>query len=275
MYYPMNQQPMMPYNGAPQYGMGMPQMPKAKYTQPLTPEIISKLRSSGDSMKIEVSQEDLWRAACTHKENGVTTLVTDGTNPDTGNPIVHCTICGESFEMVDAKKEEVEKAVALIINLLQTSKTMYLDAPENLVKQYYQMLPLLKMFPKLYERSQKNFDMYANAYGYSPNPTAAGTNGFAMMGSMLQNPYGAYQQPMAQPMYQPQMMQQPMAQPYMQQPMYQPQMMQQPMPGVNPFMYGNPAPAPAPAPAAGAVPAVAPDQAATTGEVSQQKTFNV
>jgi len=167
MYYPMNQQPMMPYNGAPQYGMGMPQMPKAKYTQPLTPEIISKLRSSGDSMKIEVSQEDLWRAACTHKENGVTTLVTDGTNPDTGNPIVHCTICGESFEMVDAKKEEVEKAVALIINLLQTSKTMYLDAPENLVKQYYQMLPLLKMFPKLYERSQKNFDMYANAYGYS------------------------------------------------------------------------------------------------------------
>ena len=69
-------------------------------------------------------------------------------------------------------------------------------------------------------------------------------------------------------------MQQPMVQPYMQQPMYNPAM-QQPMPGANPFMYGNPAPAPAPAPAAGAVPVVAPDQAATTGEVSQQKTFNV
>jgi hypothetical protein len=290
MYY----QNQYPYYGQAQYGVGMPTAPKAKYTQPLTPEMISKLRSSGDAFKIEVSEEDLWRASCTHKENGQPTLVLEGENPETGNPIVRCTICGKTFEMVDASKEEVEKAVDLICNLLQTSKTVYLDAPANLITQYYQMLPLLEMFPKLYERSQKNFSMYENAMGTTPTTVGAGTNGFQMMGAMLSNPYGAYaygQQPYggfgygapgyAQPA--PQQPYQAYQQPGYAQPQYQyPQQAGYPQQQMGAPVYGNPlmyngAPAPAPAPAPGVVPsapAAAPADPNTT-EVQQQKQFNV
>lgn len=259
----------------PQYGMGITQLPKAKNTQPLTPEMISKLRASGDAFKIEVSQEDLWRAACTHKENGQPTLVSEGVNPDTGNEILRCTICGENFEMVDASQEEVQAAVDLICNLLQTSKTMYLDAPANLITQYYQMLPLLKMFPKLYDRSQKNFAMYENAMYQQPGQVAAGTNGFQMMGAMLSNPYGAaygYGYPQPAPAYP----QQPVAPQAPAMP-YPPQPWAQPVPQYgNPLMYGAPtpmvAPAPAPAPAAGVMPQA---PAEGTTEVQQQKQFNV
>lgn len=261
----------------PQYGMGITQMPKAKNTQPLTPEMISKLRASGDAFKIEVSQEDLWRAACTHKENGQPTLVSEGVNPETGNEILRCTICGETFEMVDASQDEVQAAVDLICNLLQTSKTMYLDAPANLITQYYQMLPLLKMFPKLYDRSQKNFAMYENAMYQQPGQVAAGANGFQMMGAMLSNPYGAaygygYPQPAPAPWgAQPGIPAQPAPQ------MAPAPWGAQPVPQYgNPLMYGAPtpmvAPAPAPAPAAGVMPQA---PAEGTTEVQQQKQFNV
>lgn len=288
MNYPyQNQMPTNPYvnNGynpyAPQYGVGINQIPKARYTQPLTPEQINQLRSRGGAFKIEVTEDDLLRAACTHKENGHPTLVVEGQNPDTHNDILHCTICGETFEMVDYNRPEVEKAVKLIEDLLQTSKTLYLDIPEQLATQYYQMIPLLKMFPELYERAQKNFSMYENALGYQPNNVAAGTNGFAMMNSMLSNPYAAAGYPMygQQPMgYQPQPVQQPM----MQQPMgyAQPQPAMgygQPMAPnpymANPFMTGAPQQVAPQAPTAGVVPpAPAADQSA---EVTQQKQFNV
>lgn len=284
MYYVDPNQQQYVYGGQPQFGVGMPTRPAAKYTQPLTPEIISKLRSSGDAFEIKVSQEDLWRASCTHKENGQPTLVVEGENPKTGNQIVRCTICGKTFEIVDATKEEVQAAVDLIVNLLQTSKTMYLDAPASLVTQYYQLLPLLEMFPKLYERSQKNFSMYENAMGLTPNNVAVGTNGFQMMGAMLANPYaaaygqpmyGAYGQPAPAPMYgaTPAPAAYPPAQPYAAPAAgYSPA----PMYG-NPMMYnGTPAPqpvAPAPAPAPGVVPSAPVEQ--NPGEVSQQKQFNV
>lgn len=268
MYYQYpNQNPYMP-----QYGGPVPQMPKAKYTQPLTPEQINRLRSSGDAFDIKVSQDDLLRAACTHKENGAPTLVSEGVNPATGNEILRCTICGESFEMVEATDEQVQNAVDLIINLLQTSKTMYLDAPKTLVEQFYQVLPLLRLFPKLYQRAMKNFNMYESALGTNPMNTVAGTNGFQMMGAMLANPYAAtygYQQPAPQPWGMP--AQPPMQQPMMQQPAPQPWGMPA-QPGFNPMMYGQQPVAPAPAPAPAVPVAPAPVEGA---EVSQQKQFNV
>lgn len=277
MYYP-NQ-----YFGQPQYGVIPQQQPRAKFTQPLTAEMINKLRSTGDSFEVKVSQEDLWRAACTHKENGNPTLISEGVNPETGNEILRCTICGESFEMTDVDNKHVEDAVNLLLNLLQTSKTMYLDAPAKLVEQYYQMIPLLKMFPKLYERSQKNFSMYENALGMVPGQTAVGANGFQIMGAMLSgNPYAgmAYQPPMApQPWAQPVAPQMMPQQPVQPQYVAQPQMwgggyQQQPN-FQNPLMYGaaQVAPAPQPAPAAGVMP-TAPSADPST-EVHQQKQFNV
>lgn len=282
-----NQQ--MPYGGYGQYGMypgaqygiGFQQRPTPKYTQPLTPEQINRLRTQGNPFKIEVSEDDLLRSACTHRENGTSTLVYQGTD-EKGNEVVQCAICGEKFSMVEYDEKELQDAVDTIINLLQTSKTMYLDAPANLISQFYQIIPLLKKFPQLYQIAMNNFNKYEMTLGMNPGMNVAGGNGFQIMNGMLANPYMAmgqtYGQPFGQPMGQPQVMQQPM-----QQPMMQPQMnpwgyQQQPMQGSmmgNPFMYGAPAAQMAPAPQP-AVPPVAPQQAPAEGtEVQQTKSFNV
>lgn len=286
----------------PVYGTGaIPVMPKAKNTQPLTPEMIAKLRSGGAGFKIEVSQEDLWRASCTHKENGVPTLVEEGvikTEDGREMQVVRCTICGETFVITDASNAEVKKAVDTILNLLQTIKLFYVDAPESLIVQYFQMIPLLKMLVPLYERAFNNFNKYESAMDNNGimMPGVSGSNGFQILGQMLANPYmaafggqvpnGAYPPPPpgGYGMYYPTAPVQPDPN---QAGMYAGYSVQ-PTAGVAPTGAYNPyngsplmapapqapagvAPAPAPAPAA---PATAP-QAGATPEVSQTKQFNV
>ena len=262
-------------------GVGIQTMPRAKYTQALTPEEISRLRSKNDVFKIEVSEEDLLRAACTHKENGVSTLIDRGYTDD-GNPIVQCSICGETFVIVDCDVKEVEAEIEKLYNMLQTAKTMYLDAPPSLTRQFYQLIPLLKKFPILYDRSQRNFAYYENAMGTTPGSSTVGMNGFQILGNMLANPYGGYGyqapvQPVQPAPYPPQGGQYPPQQPAYPYPVQPapygyPAPMQPVDPNQNPLMYApaNPAPAPAPAPAPGTVP-----PATGNNEVSQQKQFKV
>ena len=286
----------------PVYGAGaIPVMPKAKNTQPLTPEIIAKLRNGGAGFKIEVSQEDLWRASCTHKENGTPTLVEEGViRTEDGRELqeVKCTICGEKFVITDASNTEVAKAVDTILNLLQTIKLFYVDAPESLIVQYFQMIPLLKMLVPLYERAFNNFNKYESAMDNNGimMPGVSGSNGFQILGQMLANPYmaafggqapsGAYlpPSPAGYGMYYPGAPMQPNPSQAGAYPGYTAQapVGVAPTGAYNPYN-GSPlmapapqapagvAPAPAPAPAA---PAAAPQTGSTT-EVSQTKQFNV
>lgn len=264
--------------------------PQARNTQPLTPDQIAKLRQDGNAFDMKIEQEDLWRSACTHKEkNGNSTLVEnqDGT--------FTCTICHETFKMCDNTKEEIEAAVNTLINMLQTSKTVYLDAPDALVTQYYQIIPLLKKFPDLWERAMKNFAMYDMTPGVQG--MAPGYSGFAAMQTLLSNPYSGYGQPMygqqpymAQPMYgQPTPQQAPVQQPVAPAPGMMPPYggYAQPVYGQapvmdpnNPMAYGAPTiPAPTAAPAPGVMPQAAPAPAAAPApqqaEVQQQQVFNV
>ena len=272
-----------PYGVQQNYGFtyGVP-APQARRTQPLTPEQIAKLRQNDNRFDMKVEVEDLWRAACTHKEkNGQSSLI------DNGNGTYRCTICGEEFKMYDSSVEEIQNAVDSIINMLQTCKTIYLDAPEQLITEYMQIIPLLKKFPSLWKHAMDNFSKYDDiTSGVNPiSPNYA--SGFATLQNLMTNPYAAYQ---AQPnMYGQQM---PMQQYGYQQPVYN----QQPPvgynatvnPSVNPMAYGMPSTVPAPtAPAPGVMPAGAaqvPTQvpaqqteqpAPVQAEVQQQQVFNV
>ena len=279
-------QPGYPYpNYGYTYGFARPQ---AKNTQPLTPDQINALRRNGNAFDMKVTQEDLWAAACTHKEkNGNSTLVQNADGTWT------CTICHETFKMCENSREEIEAAVNQLIDMLQTSKTVYLDAPEGLVSQYYQMIPLLRKFPDLWDRAMKNFAMYEGT-ATGVNPMGMGYSGFGALGALMSNPYGGFMPTMGQmpvmPGYQPMpgYPQQPAAPAAPAYPGY-------PMPGYpmqvpdgNPMAYGAPGvptpTAPAPGmmpgypqqPAAPAAPAAAP--ATTPGqqtEVQQQQVFNV
>ncbi len=260
-----------------QQAFGYVPRPQARNTQPLTPDQIAKLRQDVNAFDMKVDQEDLWRAACTHKEkNGASTLIQNNDGTYT------CTICHETFAMCESSSEEISSAVKTLTDMLQTCKTIYLDIPEDLAGQYFQIIPLIQKFPKLWERAIKNFSMYEGTMN-GVSPMSPGYSGFTAIQNLLTNPYAGFgmapQQPMygyAQPMMAPQ---QPMA--YNYQTPVAPQMMD---PTANPMAYGAPgAPvmpsqpaAPAPGmmpsiPQPGPVAAPAPQQA----EVQQQQVFNV
>lgn len=299
-YRSMNQQyypgaapnPMPGYNPV-FYGQNYAPRPQPRNTQPLTEEQIAKLKQKGNSFDWKVSETDLWRAVCTHKEkNGQTALVE--TAPDSG--IWHCTICGATFHMGLKTVEEVKSATRLITDILQTAKSMYLDAPDALIANYFQIIPILEKLPVLWERALENFNMYEGSQTTSVPIYGNYGSGFSALSGILANSWnpmmnGGYppQQPPAgyYPGYDPNQVppgyyppQQPPAPPagY-----YPPQPTPGMVPGPNPFMYsGQPAPAaPAPGVMPGQQPPMQPVQPAapaappTEGEVIQQKTFNV
>ena len=257
--------------------------PQAKNSQPLTQEEINHLKSmsGAENLDIKVSTDDLLIAKCTHREkSGASSLINVGGNR------WRCTICGQEFNMFDGTVEDVANAVNSMVDILQTAKTIYLDAPDNLTAQYYQQIPLLQKLPKIFQASLNNFSKYEN-WQQAPEFTGNGYYpGFTAMHNLLTGqfmpgmaPGYGYQQPM---------MQQPMQAGYVPAPVVTPQptanyyqqpMMQQYDPSGNPLAYGAPA-APAPvAPAPGvmpgapvAAPAAAP---AAQSEVQQTAVFNV
>ena len=251
------------------YGYGAA-MPKARNTQPLTNEQIAILRNDGDSFSMKVDEKDLWRAACTHKtKEGQSTLVANNDGTYT------CTICHETFHLRDLKENEVEELVNQILDAFQTLKTVYVDAPDELITQYFQQICLLKKLPQLWKRGMNNFSMYENQLNPLSPINNPGTYGFAAMNSLLSNPFGGFQQPM----YQAPVQQYPNQQPYgyYQQPVAAAPVMD---PNANPVAYGVPA-APVPGmipgqPMAAPVQAPGQQQAAPNGtEVQQQQIFNV
>lgn len=267
-------------NGGYAYGVARPQ---PSNSQPLTQDIVNTLRQESNEFDMKVNQLDLWRAMCTHRDptTGASTLTYNADGSCT------CSICGATFNMFDGTTDEIKAAIKTLIDMFQTAKTIYLDAPTEMTKQYYQQICLLNKFPGLWDLAIKNFAKYEN----TNNPLSPiGNNyggGFNALNIMLTNPYamqgGMYgQQPvMGQnaPM-QPVMGQAPMG--YNPNGMYpQPMYGQQPVighnapmqPMDNPLGFGA---APVPQmPAAQNTQQTAPAPAAQNNEVQQQKVYNV
>lgn len=281
-----------PYGTMPQQaGWAYGAQPRPRCTQPVTAEMSKMLHQQADDLSVKISKTDVIKNQCTHKDPATGQLALIN-NPDGS---VTCRTCGETFHLVSDPKAEIESAVEHLIDILQTTKVMYLDAPEEFVKQYFQSISLLKNLPKIFEKASNNFSMY-ETYSAGAYPTNPGFNTFQavngimngvnpMMGTPVGYPqqptpgyyYGApmpqaypqpvYQQPAApQPQSEPQMVgavPQWAAQPYG----YQ----AAPPQGANPMAFGAPAPAPTGVPSA-------PQsvQAPTTnGEVTQTKEFKV
>lgn len=199
----MNQQPMYnqpmypqqnPYMGGypqyPQYAQYQPR-PQAKGYQPLSAEQIKDLRSKVENIDWRVSQEQLNRSICTHKENGQLTL------SECGDGTVKCSICGAKFHLNQFNKQDVTEATNHMLDILQNIKTIYGDIPPALAQNFFQIIPLLEKVPAMYDVAANNFDSYDNPQGangvyyngYQPNS-------FAVIGQMM-NPYGYMNQPMA------------------------------------------------------------------------------
>lgn len=266
---------MMPTGGV-YGGMMYHETPKLSMTQGLTKEQLDSLRKN-TAFSLEISEEDLWRSFCTHRSADKFAVVPD----EEGNLI--CSLCGTKFKPYDGEVPEARDLVNRVVDLMETTKMQALNLPPNTIKEFFQIEPLLKKLPDLYDRSRSD---YKRALGFNENYVyGQENNAFAVYQNMI-NPMAGngYMDPaMMQPMYgaqpmqptygyapQPMMQQQPMQQPaygqpmMQQQPMYggQPMMQQQPMyggqPQGNPFNVNSaPVTAPAPVPQTPVAPAQA------------------
>lgn len=266
--------------------------PVPSNSQPLTQQIVDELRADNNNFDMKVDQKDLWRAICTHKDptTGASTLTPDG------DGYYKCSICGARFHFFDGTPADVQNAVNTIVDMLQTAKTIYLDAPRNMTEKYYQYIILLMKFPALWQRAVECMKGYSTATPATVSTGGMYGSGFNALNNLLYTPYASNIPYGSNPQY-PMMNNQQFANPQFAQQypmnngygMYQAP--QQPMmdPNYNPMAYGAPvAPAPgvmpqAPQPMANNTPAApqAPQQPAAAtppaanNEIQQQKVFNV
>ena len=251
------------------YGNGFPggffqggytyhEQPKLNMTQGLTKDQLNALKKTG-GFDLNISEEDLLRSYCTHRYDDRFTVSID----DEGNMI--CALCGTKFKPFEGNTADARELVERVIDLAETTKMQSITLPPQVIKDFFQIEPMLKKLPELFNLSQNDRNRAlprndAYMYGQDGNAFATYTNiinplagnGYCDPAMMNYNqPVYGSQAPMNQPMmpqggygYQQPMMQQgqvPMNQP-MGQPMmpqggygYQQPMMQQGMPQNNPF----------------------------------------
>lgn len=211
---------------------------KPKNTNPITNEQLAELRQKGGGLSLAPTKEEMYQAMCTHRDlvTGESRLV------ENGDGTVTCTMCGSTFRILNVDQEQVKEAIELAADVLENTKVLYLDIPEQVCKDYFKILPFLKKAPDLYKVASDNFKQYE---GINPMSYEGSNNIFArynMMTGPTMPQYGYAQQPMAQPQYYQPMYAQPMGQvpmmtEYVQQPYYNPQQVQMTAeaPTGNPF----------------------------------------
>lgn len=151
--------------GAPMYGaapMGYNQytgaQPQQMVTRPnvLTAEEIESLQKKGAEFSITISNEERMRSICNHRsaDGSQDTLVED---PATGQFV--CQICGYKFNALDPNTsyEDIRDAINKVEDIMQTTKMLYVDFPQDAAREYWQTIALLEKLPQLFQFAAKNF----------------------------------------------------------------------------------------------------------------------
>lgn len=197
------------------------------FCQTLTEEEMNSLKQAQDEFTLGITKEDQLRAICMHRDiNGHSMLEPS----DNGlSNLAKCKICGESFRIVDScSDEDIKNAVDNLVDILQTTKTLYVDMPSDAAKKFYTILALLKKVPGLYKVSVENFAKHENAMANWSYNRGSAVGEYNMLYAGY-NP--AMQQNYGMPAYMGAYMGQPQA-----------PVMGQPMPAANqgnPFGYGQ------------------------------------
>ena len=235
---------------------------KKSFCQTLTAEDIESLKQTTEEFTLGITNREKLVAICMHRDiNGNSTLV-----PDSVTGEVKCLICGEQFQIVDrCSEKDIENAVKNLLDVLQTTKALYIDMPSDAARNFYTIIALIKKIPGLYKVATDNFSKHENAMNgaWSFNSGNGVLNEYAALTGSF-NPYMmgfGMQQPMMQPQMGGAVYGQPMQGPVGQQnpfgfngapqaaPVYNPQM--------NGFAYTPGVAAPQAAPVAPAAPAIA------------------
>lgn len=221
---------------------------KVVMNQMLSKEEIAKLKSKNKSWSLQLTEDEVLTEMCSHKD------------PDTGDisivdnhdGTVTCSICGETFSLVnDLTEEEVQNICDDFNDVWQTSKTNYGSMPIQAGRAFYKMGALAKKVPQFYKLGQESRKQWNHNTMVEAN---RGANAFAQL-SMLLNPMaGGYGAPMGYPGMAPGMAPQAAPMGYPAAPGMAPQapMGYPAAPGMTPVAPGAAAPAAAPQGYAGA-----------------------
>ena len=161
---------------------------KVVMNQMLSKEEIAKLKAKNKSWSLQLTEDEVLTEMCSHKD------------PDTGNiclvdnhdGTVTCSICGETFSLVnDLTDEEVQNICDDFNDVWQTSKTNYGSMPIQAGRAFDKMGALAKKVPQFYKLGQESRKQWNHSSMVEAN---RGANAFAQL-SMLLNPMaGGYGQ---------------------------------------------------------------------------------
>lgn len=167
--------------GGTMYNNNLPQPQNTVMKQLLTDNEIKTLRESPQQFSTKLTHNEYLKAICTHKDphTGVITLqeMNDGR--------YHCTICGETFYLIDPSttKEEIDRICGNFNDLFQTIKTFYGDAPDQF-KDFYLMCGFIPKLPYLWDIAKKYFERIP--MGMNAQPTNE-QYGWQLLGNILGN----------------------------------------------------------------------------------------
>ena len=170
--------------GGYEYGKPRDGQYSTKQSSTLTEEEYSRLVKQDTAFSLALTETDLIRGFCNHRTlDGVRdTLIQeiDGT--------VRCTVCGYRFSPVDPSmtKDDVNEAVCLVTDILQTVKMLFIDMPVAAQREFFQIIPLLGKVPQLFELATRNFSKHENYNAWSYRGANMGTmNMFNMLAGTL------------------------------------------------------------------------------------------
>ena len=132
-------------------------------SQTLTIEEIEGLKQTTEEFTIGITNREKFAAICAHiDENNCSAL-----RPINHNGACKCRICGKEFDIKDSlSTAEVVRITKDMIDVLQTTKLLYIDMPSDTARNFYTIIALLEKVPGLYKISRENFELHEVQNGH-------------------------------------------------------------------------------------------------------------
>ena len=200
------------YNyGMPAYGMAGPVYNQAvkmpEYTNPLGQQKIQELLKNGKGApSIVITEDDYNQAICTHRNPA---NYAEQMLYPIGDGKVKCKICGAEFHLVqDPTQEDVQQCTDNMWDLLNAAKVMWLDVPNKVAAENFQILAVLGKAPQIFSIASNAFNKYGGDQAIAGQ--AGAPNGFAQL-NMIMGGFNGYNPAAYNPAaYNPVMYQPPM-----------------------------------------------------------------
>lgn len=171
-------------------GWGAGAVPPAGYAGPVARPAMSTgiskeernlLKSQQEMFDLNVTPEQLAYAACSHKtEDGKSydVVPVPGAAPGT----MMCRTCKAVMNPDVVTEKYVEEVKEKFLNTLQTMKLLGVDLSNDVIRQYFSMIPYIERLPLLYKMISTTFDRYNN---YNPMQAATGPSAYSLYQEMV------------------------------------------------------------------------------------------